>query len=95
LYNRFVFNFLDLHSICAEVSQEESNCGNIVAIAIVCGVLTVIVTTYAASITILWKRNVSINKKRRTTVTQKGAHVHYILHYTLIVTCLEGIFYAL
>jgi hypothetical protein len=64
------------------------------AIAIVCGVLTVIVTTYAASITIVWRRNVSMNKKR-TTVTKKGAHDHNLLHYTLIVTCLEGIFYAL
>ncbi|XP_060582487.1 carcinoembryonic antigen-related cell adhesion molecule 6-like [Ruditapes philippinarum] len=63
-------NIKDLHSICSEVSKEGSNCGSIVAIAIVCGVLTVIVTTYAASITILWKRNVSINKNRRTTVTK-------------------------
>jgi hypothetical protein len=85
LNNRFVFKFLDLHNIWSEVSQEESNCGTTMAIAIVCGVLTVIVTTYAASITILWKRNVSINKKRRTTVTKKGAHVHNLLHYTLIV----------
>ncbi|XP_060565813.1 uncharacterized protein LOC132724873 [Ruditapes philippinarum] len=64
-------NIKDLHNISSEVSQEECDCGSIVAIAIVCGGLTVIVTTYAASITIIWKRNVSINKKRRTTVTKK------------------------
>ncbi|XP_060565811.1 cell adhesion molecule 3-like [Ruditapes philippinarum] len=63
-------NIKDLHNIWSEVSQEECICGSIVAIAIVCGVLTFIVTTYAASITILWRRNVSINKERRTTVTK-------------------------
>ncbi|XP_060580488.1 CD166 antigen-like, partial [Ruditapes philippinarum] len=70
-YNQYIFLVRqDLHNISSEVSQEECNCGSILAIAIVCGVLTVIVTTYAASITILWRRNVSINKKRRTTVTK-------------------------
>ncbi|XP_060580489.1 peroxidasin homolog [Ruditapes philippinarum] len=71
-YNQYIFLVRqDLHNISSGVSQEECDCGSIVAIAIVCGVLTVIVTTYAVSITILWKRNVSINKKRRTTVTKK------------------------
>jgi hypothetical protein len=93
--NHFVFNLLDLHNICSGVSQEECDCGSIVAIAIVCGVLIVIVTTYAASITIVWRRNVSMNKKRRTTVTMKGAHVDNLLQYTFLVKCFQGIFYAL
>ncbi|XP_060599472.1 hemicentin-1-like, partial [Ruditapes philippinarum] len=70
-YNQY-FSLLQQEPASQQVRKEDCKDGDTLTIGIVLGTVSLILTIYATSITVLWKRNVSFSKNRSSTLMMKN-----------------------
>ncbi|XP_060599665.1 carcinoembryonic antigen-related cell adhesion molecule 5-like, partial [Ruditapes philippinarum] len=74
-YNQY-FSLLQQEPASQQVRKEDCKDGDTLTIGIVLGTVSLILTIYATSITVLWKRNVSFSKNRSSTLMMKNIGIN-------------------